>query len=156
MKGVGLLAAALAGSLAACASPVDTRGSPGPSPPDFRTGSISENDSRSGYLMVFTPCLRVDAEGSPVEFSQETSSEPSYLVASGYSIYDQEGRHLYEIANHSSQLTSDEGPCIVALPPGRYLVVLDRPAGETRALWVTIVAQYLAEVDATRLGQVEI
>lgn len=152
MKSLGLIGAALAGSLAACATSSDSRIDPSGSDPDVGSGNIHREKYRGGYLRVFTPSLRVDREGNPAE----PDGDSSYLVASGYSIYDPEGRRVFQVANHSPLITSDEGPSVVGLPPGMYLIVLDCPVGETRAFWVTIEFQRLSEVDATRLGQVEI
>jgi len=152
MKRLGLIAAALAGSLAACAAPQDARIDPSGTYPDVGTGNIHRDEYRGGYLRVFTPNLRVDPQGKPAEPECDTA----YVVASGYSIYDPEGRRVFEVANHSPLITADEGPSVVGLPPGLYLIVLDCPVGEARAFWVTVEAQKLSEVDATRLGQVEI
>jgi len=148
MKSLGLIAAALAGSLAACASPRDA---------PVGTADVATADARreagdSGYLRVFTPKLRVDQEGTPVE----PECDGSYAVPSGYSIYDPEGRLVIEVTNHSPLITSDEGPSVVGLPAGLYLIVLDCPAGEARAFWMTVESGRVSEVDATRLGQVEI
>jgi len=152
MKSLGLITAALAGSLAACASPRESRIDPSGLYPDVGTGNIHREEDHSGYLRVFTPGLRVDQEGKPAD----PECDSSYVVASGYSIYDPEGRRVFEVANHSPLITADEGPSVVGLPPGTYLIVLNCPVGEARAFWVTVESHRLSEVDATRLGQVEI
>ena len=152
MKSLGIIAAALAGSLASCASPRDARIDPSEFAPDVGTGDLQRVASDSGYLRVFTPHFRVDQEGTPVD----PECEDFFEVASGYSIYDPEGRRVFEVTNHPPLITADHGPSVVGLPPGLYLIVLDSPAGETRAFWVTVESRRLLEVDATRLGQVEI
>lgn len=123
---------------------------------DAQIGNIQQEESPDGYLMVGTPKLRVDQDGNPVERSDEAAWKASSNIPSGYAIYDAEGRRLYEVSNYSPFLPSEAGPSVVALPPGHYLIVLDHPAGEARAFWVKVKAGLLSEVDATRLGQVEI
>jgi len=152
MKSHGLIAAALAGSLAACASAPDSDLDPSGPAPEVGSGSLHREQDPSGYLRVFTPVLRVDQEGKPAQ----PECDSSFRVASGYSIYDPEGRRVFDVANHSPLITADEEPSVVGLPPGTYLIVLNRPVGEARAFWVTVDSGRLSEVDATRLGQVEI
>jgi hypothetical protein len=123
--------------------------------PDARTGNVPREASDDGSLTVETATIRVSQDGRSFEDSRDPNWCTSLPAPSGYSIFDREGRHVADVPNHSPLVVTMEGPTPVSLPPGRYLVRLDRPVGCVRTFWVTIESRWHTVVDPARFGRVE-
>jgi hypothetical protein len=154
MKDVALLTTALLLGFAACSAPQESRIDPSLPYPDAKLGNVVREDDDRGVLMVATSLIRVSSEGLPYGLPHDLDWDSSHLVPSGYTLYDPGGRRIVEVPNHSPLVVGDEGPTDVPLPAGRYLVRLQRPAGDTRTFWVSIRARRRTEVDPARLGGV--
>lgn len=101
---IALFCAAGTACLAGCVSGPAALAPVGPGP-GGRPAAGSD-----GYVEVFTATHRVD-----VDF------EAYFNPHLSYEIEDASGRTVKSVANHSSDM--DEAPDVVALPPGRYVVV---------------------------------
>lgn len=137
-------------SLTACAIPRDVRLDPAGPHPDLGTGNVTREESASGVLVVYTSRVRVDQDGRLYQLPNDLDWGSSHSVHTGYAIYDLHGQLLRKVPNHSPLVISDEGPSEVALPPGRYLLLLDRTESEGRSFWVTIETRRRTEVDPAR------
>jgi hypothetical protein len=133
--------------LAACSAPQEARIDPTVPYPDAGAGNVEQEGEELGLLSVLTPEIRVDQDGRPYDLDCDSS----HRAPTGYDIFDLNGRRVAQVPNHSPLVVSNEGPSDVSLPPGRYLVRLDRPDGRARTFWVTIERQRRSEVDPSLL-----
>jgi len=115
--------------------------------PDAGTGNIPREGDELGQLFVRSSEVRVDQEGRPYDLPHDLDCDSSHSVPTGYAVFDWKGRQVAQLPNHSPLVVSNEGPSDVYLPPGRYLVRLDRSDGRVRTFWVTIERKRRTEVD---------
>jgi hypothetical protein len=77
------------------------------------------------------------------------SDEGPQLRPTGYTVYDEKGLRVLYVRNFIG--ITDTHPTRVPLEPGRYLVLLEKPADRTPVFWVTVEADRTTEVDVNSL-----
>jgi hypothetical protein len=143
----GPAAALLLLALTGCSTSQGARQAPLAPNPDATTENVVREGDGFEQLSVLTLEVRVEQEVRPYDLPHDQDSDASRAVPTGYSIFDRKGRQVARVPDHSPLGISDEGLSDVSLPPGRYLVRLDRPDGRVRTFWVTIEGQRRPEVD---------
>jgi hypothetical protein len=86
-------------------------------------------------LIVFTETL-LDVSDSDAGARQ---------VYTGYTLYNDQGRKVKYVDQR------DVEPYEVSLEPGKYLILLDRPAGRAAMFWIKVERGRISEVHADRL-----
>jgi hypothetical protein len=86
-------------------------------------------------LVVFTGTL----------FDISDSDKGTREVYSGYTIYDEQGRKVQYVSQGGDE------PAEVSLEPGKYLILVDKPAGRVPMFWVKVQRGRIAEVHAEQL-----
>jgi hypothetical protein len=88
--------------------------------------------------------LLVDTEKF-VDLNLGDPEDGTQLRPSGYTLYDAQGKKLMHVRNYIGYRDSEA--ITLELDPGKYLVLLDKPAGHPPCFWVSIEPQMLTEVD---------
>jgi hypothetical protein len=156
MKSVTIVFASLGLGLAACSAAKNSGIDPADAHPDAGRENAARRVCRSGVLAAFTPLIRVDQDGRPVEFPDGSDSDAFYLVPTGYAIYDRDGRLVADVPHQPSGVEEEEGPTGVSLPPGRYLIRLEQPDQSVRSFWVSIETRRLTELEPPGRSQSEL
>ncbi|HXX93035.1 MAG TPA: hypothetical protein VEN81_05340 [Planctomycetota bacterium] len=77
--------------------------------------------------------------------------EGSLLRPTAYTVYNAKGERLLYVRNYIG--LRDTEPVPIALDPGQYLILLDKPGDRSPVFWVTVEAERLTEVDVRSLPQ---
>jgi len=84
-----------------------------------------------------------------VDLNLGDTEEGTQIRPTGYTVYDEKGQRLFYVRNYIGR--RDTEPTRMALDPGRYLILLEKPGDRPPVFWVTVEEDRLTEVEVSSL-----